>query len=152
MLNAEQLQQLRDADKIDDATLEKQKKRLADKVLHGLPAPKQKNGVIYVVLAFFLGTTGLHNFYAGYWGRGLAQLCLTLIAPWFLYIPLLFVSVWVLLELLFVSKSAHEIPFGGSRKTIIILRSAAILLLAFSFSYSSLITEEADFTPFIEQL
>lgn len=122
-----------------------EKKRLAAKILHLNEPRKPKNGIIYIVLAFFLGTTGIHNFYAGYWGRGLSQLCLSLIAPWFLYIPLLFVAIWVLLELLFVNKSAAHIVFSGSRKVIVVLRIISIIILALAFSNTSMVINEPDF-------
>lgn len=122
-----------------------EKKRLAAKVLHLNEPRKPKNGIVYIILAFFLGTTGIHNFYAGYWGRGLSQLCMSLIAPWFLYIPLLFVAIWVLLEMLFVNKSAGGFLFKGNRKIIIILRIISIITLALAFSNTTMIIDEPDF-------
>ena len=122
-----------------------EKKRLAAKILHLNEPRKPKNGIVYIILAFFLGTTGIHNFYAGYWGRGLSQLCLSLIAPWFLYIPLLFVAIWVLLEMLFVNKSAGGFLFKGNRKIIIILRIISIITLALAFSNTTMIIDEPDF-------
>ena len=35
------------------------------------------------LLAIFLGTLGVHNFYLGYTNRGLAQLLLTIVGSWF---------------------------------------------------------------------
>ena len=122
-----------------------EKKRLAAKILHLNEPRKPKNGIVYIILAFFLGTTGIHNFYAGYWGRGLSQLCMSLIAPWFLYIPLLFVAIWVLLEMLFVNKSAGGFLFKGNRKIIIILRIISIITLALAFSNTTMIIDEPDF-------
>lgn len=42
-------------------------------------AAQQKSWVVAVLLAFFLGTLGLHNFYLGNTGRGVAQLSLTVL-------------------------------------------------------------------------
>ncbi len=145
MLDAEKLQKLQDSGELTEAEMVAQKKRLAAKILRKDERISAKSGITYIILAFFLGTLGLHNFYAGYWGRGLAQLCLSLIAPWFLYIPLLFVAVWVLLELLFVSKSAKGAPFSGNRVIIAALRIAAVVALAMAFSWSSLVIDEPDF-------
>ena len=39
-------------------------------------APKQK--IVAFLLAFFLGTLGVHNFYLGKTGMGIAQLVLTI--------------------------------------------------------------------------
>ncbi|QGU04503.1 TM2 domain-containing protein [Corynebacterium comes] len=40
---------------------------------------QQKSWVVAVLLAFFLGTLGVHNFYLGNTGRGVAQLSLTVL-------------------------------------------------------------------------
>lgn len=99
-----------------------------------------KNGVIYILLAFFTGTIGLHNFYAGYWRRGLVQLGLTLTAWLFMYFPLIFTSLWALAELLFVSHSAGGIPLRGNRAVLWGLRLAAILVLIIAYKHAELVT------------
>ena len=99
MLDAEKLQKMQNSGELTETEVVARKKQLAARILRKDERANVKNGIIYVLLAFFVGTLGLHNFYAGYWGRGLSQLCLTLVAPWFLYVPLLFVAVLVLLEL-----------------------------------------------------
>ena len=50
------------------------------KILSSLNQPSAggKSQVAYCVLALFLGSWGIHNFYAGRWKRGLTQLILTL--------------------------------------------------------------------------
>lgn len=53
---------------------------------------------VYILLALFLGALGIHNFVAGYTGRGVAQLLITLFTFW-LIIPLLAVYIWVLVEI-----------------------------------------------------
>ncbi|MFN7020658.1 MAG: NINE protein [Phycisphaerales bacterium] len=53
---------------------------------------------VYILLALFLGTLGIHNFVAGYTGRGVAQLLITLFTFW-LIIPLIAVWIWVLVEI-----------------------------------------------------
>ena len=60
-----------------------------------------KKILTYRLLAFFLGATGVHNIYAGYVGRGLAQLllCWTGIS-----------TVWALIETFFVKKDANGNP------------------------------------------
>ena len=35
-----------------------------------------------MILAFLLGTLGIHNFYLGYTNKGIAQLLLTLLGGW----------------------------------------------------------------------
>lgn len=70
-----------------------------------------KSKIVAALLAFFLGTFGIHNFYLGYTGKGVVQLILGLIGyatSWlliglFILIPLAF---WVFIEfiLLLVAK------------------------------------------------
>ena len=55
--------------------------------------PKSK--VIAVILAFLLGTFGIHNFYLGYTNKGLIQLLITLISCF----TLSFISeIWAIVE------------------------------------------------------
>ncbi len=57
---------------------------------------------VYIILGLFLGFFGIHNFYAGYLGRGLAQLLIVLVLGWFV-IGLVIVSIWVIVELFTVT-------------------------------------------------
>ncbi len=91
------------------------------------------NGVIYIVLAFFLGCLGIHNFYAGYWRRGITQLVLTITSPWMMYIPLLFVALWATLEIVFVNRSADDNVFSGNQMVIWFLRLATLVCLGWMF-------------------
>lgn len=71
---------------------------------------QRKSRVAYILLGLFLGGLGIHNFYAGYAGKGVAQLLITLLTGW-LIIPLLFVGIWVLVEVCIETKDARGIPF-----------------------------------------
>ncbi len=144
MLDVEKLKEVAHKIHLSEEEFIAEKKRLAAKILHIDDKKSPRNGIVYIILAFFFGALGFHNFYAGYWGRGLAQLFLTLIAPWFLYIPLLFVSLWALIDLLFVNKSVHGVFMKGNRKTIAALRIASIIVLALAFSNTPMIFEETD--------
>ena len=44
------------------------------------PVMSTKSRTVYVLLAIFLGGLGIHNFYAGRTGSGIAQLLITLIS------------------------------------------------------------------------
>ncbi len=75
-----------------------------------------KSRVAYILLAFFLGGFGIHNFYAGYVGKGVAQLLLNWFVFWplgwglcFLILPLalLFViPIWNIIEMIVVDRDA----------------------------------------------
>ena len=67
-------------------------------------ATPPKSWVATLLLAFFLGTLGAHNFYLGYKGRAIAQLSLTIIG-WFTailivgFVLLAIVGIWAFVDL-----------------------------------------------------
>ena len=67
-----------------------------------------KSRLAYILLALFLGCFGVHNFFAGYTGRGLTQLLLTLISFGFLS---LVIWVWAIIEICTVTKDARGVDF-----------------------------------------
>lgn len=138
-ITLEELQQLRARGIINDAEFVARKKLLARKAMRDYKAYQAKNGLVYIVLAYFLGVTGIHNFYAGYWGRGLVQLVLSITSWLFLYVPLLVVSIVVLGEIFFVNKGANKLKFSGSKWAIFALRILTIVSLIYFYENSTLI-------------
>ena len=67
-----------------------------------------KSRLAYILLALFIGSLGVHNFYAGYTGKGIAQLLLTLISFGFLS-PI--VWIWAIVEICTVTKDAQGVDF-----------------------------------------
>lgn len=68
----------------------------------------KKSRVAYIVLAIFLGELGIHNFYAGYAGRGVAQLLITILSFGFLF----WISwIWALVELCVMTNDGRGVPF-----------------------------------------
>lgn len=65
-------------------------------------ATTAKNRVTYILLGMFLGLLGIHNFYAGYKGRGVTQIVLTLSG-----IGGLIVCVWIVIELITTTADAN---------------------------------------------
>jgi len=66
-------------------------------------ARSQKSRSTYIVLGIFLGALGIHNFYAGYTGRAVGQLCLSVLtlgylawASW----------IWAIIEICLVTKDS----------------------------------------------
>jgi len=77
-----------------------------------------KSRIGYVLLGIFLGGFGVHNFYAGYIGRAVAQLLITLFSGMltpFLCLPILLILamfVWVLIEVCVVDRDADGYRFA----------------------------------------
>jgi TM2 domain-containing membrane protein YozV len=68
-----------------------------------------KSRTSYIVLGIFLGALGVHNFYAGYTGRAVGQLCLTVLTLGYLGI----VSwVWAIIEICIVEKDSTGLRFS----------------------------------------
>lgn len=131
LVSLEKLEELQKQGKLSLEEFEEQKRTLFRRAMresgeHTNP----KNGVVYILLAWFLGTLGIHNFYAGYVKRAVVQLLLTLFAPIFLFVPLIVTALWAFAELLFQNKSRGGRKFGGSRKVILILRIGAVIWFA----------------------
>ncbi len=109
----EKLATLRDKKIITDKEFEEQKKALLSRNLKEVEqdtSPDRKSRLAYLLLAWFLGIFGAHNFYAGYKGTATAQLLITLLLFW-LIIPLIAVGIWVLIEMICVTKDAQGRPF-----------------------------------------
>ena len=110
-----------------------------------------KSAIWYVVLAWFLGVLGIHNFYAGYFIRGLIQLILTATSWMFGFIPLLITIAWAFLDMLFVNRDADGIPFKGDAGVVTVVRIIAAfwLLGNMYYLYSSgvVIIDSAEMLP-----
>jgi TM2 domain-containing membrane protein YozV len=69
----------------------------------------RKSRTTYIVLGIFLGALGVHNFYGGYVGRAVGQLCLTVLTLGYLGI----VSwVWAIIEICIVEKDSTGLNFS----------------------------------------
>lgn len=70
-------------------------------------APKSR--VAYIILALFLGSLGVHNFYAGYTKKGIIQLCVTLVSCGFLGFAS---AIWAIIEAVTVTQDASGVAFN----------------------------------------
>ena len=81
-------------------------------------AVKSTSRTLYVLLGIFMGGAGIHNFVAGYVGRGIAQLLI-----WFVCIGVIMESdemawviiplgIWNLIEVCVVKEDAKGVPFS----------------------------------------
>ena len=64
--------------------------------------------IVFILLAVFLGALGIHNFYAGYTGKGIGQLLLTVLTfgfgCWIAWI-------WAVIEAVTIQEDARGVPF-----------------------------------------
>lgn len=78
----------------------------------GCPSPlnvtnaNQKDRLTYILLGLFLGGLGIHNFYSGHSGRGVAKIILTI-----LIIPAFISGIWSLIEICTVKNDVNGVPF-----------------------------------------
>jgi TM2 domain-containing membrane protein YozV len=76
----------------------------------GMPyAAVQKSRTAYIVLGIFLGMLGIHNFYAGYTGKAVGQLCLTILTLGYLGV---IAWIWAIVEVCVVTQDGQGIPFN----------------------------------------
>lgn len=60
---------------------------------------QQRSKLVAALLAFFLGTLGIHNFYLGYTNKAVTQLLLTLLASFFTCgLSAVAVQIWAIVE------------------------------------------------------
>lgn len=66
----------------------------------------QKSRLAYILLGIFLGSLGIHNFYAGYTTRGVIQLLITVVSCGTLSV----VSwIWAIIDIVTVTKDANGV-------------------------------------------
>jgi len=76
-----------------------------------LPGTSTANSrTVYVLLGFFLGALGIHNFYAGYTTQAVIQLLITLFLGVFV-IPIYIVWIWAIFEICTIKQDAQGVPF-----------------------------------------
>ena len=70
----------------------------------------EKSRGVYIILGLLLGLLGIHNFYAGYYGRGAAQLAITVLTGWLG--GFVITAIWVIIELFVVDIDATGTPMS----------------------------------------
>ncbi len=140
--NLDELKALKARGVVNDTQYEQLKSRIAKRIVRGRREEAYaKSGIIYILLAFFLGTIGIHNLYAGYAKRGWAQAILTLTSPLFAFLPLLLTAAWAWVELFVVNKSANGVFFKGSKIVLWSLRILSIIVFVWVWQNADLVTE-----------
>ncbi len=67
---------------------------------------RSKNRTSFILLGVFLGAFGAHNFYAGYKGRAITQLAITLCTVFF---GSIISWIWAIVEVCIVDRDARDI-------------------------------------------
>jgi TM2 domain-containing membrane protein YozV len=70
-------------------------------------APKSRS--TFIVLGVFLGALGIHNFYGGYTGRAVGQLCLTVLTLGYLGV---IAWLWAIIEICIVTQDSTGLEFS----------------------------------------
>jgi TM2 domain-containing membrane protein YozV len=68
-----------------------------------------KNRTTYILLGVFLGFLGVHNFYAGYTGRAVGQLCLSALTFFWLAVAS---WIWAIVEICTIDKDSSGLQFN----------------------------------------
>ncbi len=68
-----------------------------------------KSRMTYVLLGFFFGMFGAHNFYIGCWGRGVSQMLITILT---LGVLLPGAQFWAIVEICLVRYDVHGVPLA----------------------------------------
>lgn len=129
LTDLEKLAGLKKKGVITPIEFEEQKKALLAANLQNKQADYQKSGAVYLVLAFFLGTLGIHNFYIGRWVRGVIQLILTILSPFTLFVSLIVVMIWVLVEMIVIRTDGTGQPLTPAPVLRGILSALIIIFL-----------------------
>ncbi len=77
-------------------------------VQQGRQAKSKSTYQLLGLLPGFFGFPGIHNFYAGYTGKGLAQLLMSILSCWILWLP---AFIWTIVEVCTVTEDAEGVPF-----------------------------------------
>ena len=69
-------------------------------------ASSGRSRLVYILLGFFLGSLGIHDFYIGRYWRGILWLLYTVCLGWLL-LPLIVVPIVWLLEVIFTTRDGN---------------------------------------------
>jgi len=69
----------------------------------------RRNRVVYIVLGLLLGCLGIHNFYAGRTGRGVAQLLITVLLGWIG--GWVVTEIWAIIDIVTVTTDGKGVDF-----------------------------------------
>ena len=72
------------------------------------PVAAPKSRLAYILLAFFLGCLGIHNFYSGHTKHGVIKLVLLIACG----LGLLVNPIWSIVEMITVTKDAQGVQFN----------------------------------------
>lgn len=65
-----------------------------------------KSRAAYILIGLLIGGLGIHNFYAGHNGRGIAQLLVTLFTAWLCF-PILIIWAWIIIEVIVTNTDGY---------------------------------------------
>lgn len=83
---------------------------------NGGTSQSSKSQVASGLLAIFLGTLGIHNFYLGYTGKGITQLLLTLVGVLLFGLGPLISGIWAFVEAILIFMGRIDDASGNPLK------------------------------------
>ncbi|MBI3650584.1 MAG: NINE protein [Acidobacteria bacterium] len=78
-----------------------------NQAMYSGPMWSSKSRAAYIILGLFFGCFGVHNFYAGYAGKGVAQLLITVFLGWVFGIGIFITGFWALIEVIAINTDAN---------------------------------------------
>jgi TM2 domain-containing membrane protein YozV len=81
---------------------------IIDSAITYVPPVVARNKMTFILLGVFLGALGAHNFYAGYTGKAVGQLCLSVLTLGF-GSPMAWL--WAIIEICIVNEDSRGVQF-----------------------------------------
>lgn len=78
------------------------------------PSTAPKSKIAAGLLALFLGSLGVHNFYLGYTSKAVAQLLLTIIG-WIIIVGPIISSIWAFVEAIMLFAGSISVDADGNK-------------------------------------
>jgi TM2 domain-containing membrane protein YozV len=78
------------------------------------PSGDGKSRMVYIILAIFMGTIGVHNFFAGHTKKAVIQLVLGIVAWVTCVVPILLpvCYIWLIIDIVKVKEDGNGVPFA----------------------------------------
>ena len=80
----------------------------------GVVSGDSKSKLVARLLAIFVGTFGIHNFYLGYMNKGIIQLVVSVVGIFLCGLPTVGIAIWALVEGIFILTGKINVDAKGN--------------------------------------